>query len=390
VTEHPAVGDCTTGALSGLLVADFSRVLAGPYLTMMLADLGATVIKVESPDGDQTRQWGPPWHGGQSTYYAGLNRGKKSVVLDLTTAEDRALAATLARRADVVVENLMPERMRIFGLDYPAVAATNERLIYCSFTGFGAQPEAASVPGFDLIAQATSGLMSITGDPGGPPTKVGVAVVDVLCGLHAGMGVLAALAARERTGRGQLVQVNLLLSALSGLANQASGFLATGAVPSRLGNAHPSVAPYEIFVAGDGEVVIAVGTDRQFARLCEALDLYELAADPRFVTNATRVENRDSLRRAIDSRLAVFSRDAALDLLTSRGVPCGPVNRIDEAFAYADLLDADVLWDVGGVPQVRSPFFLGATPPKPQHPSPALNEMGAEIREWLGRGGELR
>jgi crotonobetainyl-CoA:carnitine CoA-transferase CaiB-like acyl-CoA transferase len=371
------------GALTGLVVADFSRVLAGPYLTMLLSDLGATVIKVESPDGDQTRQWGPPWHGQESTYYSGVNRGKHSVVLDLGRPEDRELAATLARRADVLVENLMPARMRAFGLDYPTLAAVNERLVYCSVTGFGAQPEGATLPGFDLIAQATSGLMSITGAAEGAPTKVGVAVVDVLCGLHAGMAVLAALVAREQTGRGQLVEANLLLSALSSLANQASGFLATGAVPSRQGNVHPSVAPYEVFRARDGDLVIAVGSDRQFVRMCQALGLVELAGDPRFATNQARVQNLAELRRRITAALAHRTAAEALEVLTAEGVPCSPVNRIDEAFRFAERLRADVLWDVGGVPQVRSPFFLAGTPPRAQHAAPGLDEMGADVRRWL-------
>jgi crotonobetainyl-CoA:carnitine CoA-transferase CaiB-like acyl-CoA transferase len=225
--------------------------------------------------------------------------------------------------------------------------------------------------------------MSITGSSDGPPMKVGVAVVDVLCGLHAGMGVLAALAARQRTGRGQLVEVNLLLSALSALSNQASGFLMAASVPTRKGNAHPSVAPYEVFMTGDADVVIAVGSDRQFSRLCAALDVPDLAADSRFATNSARVAHRDELHRTIEDRLRGYTRDQAITRLASQGVPCSPVNGIEEAFGYADRLNAEVRWAVGSTQQVRAPFFLGDTPPTPGPPAPMLDEAGAEIRRWL-------
>jgi crotonobetainyl-CoA:carnitine CoA-transferase CaiB-like acyl-CoA transferase len=381
---QPAVGREQQAALDGLVVADFSRVLAGPYLTMLLADLGATVIKVESPDGDQTRSWGPPWRGSDSTYYLAVNRGKKSITLDLTKPDDRGLAVELASRADVLVENLMPGRMAKFGLDYPALARGNERLIYCSLTGFGAQPGGAQMPGFDLVAQAASGLMSITGDPGGPPSKAGVAVVDVLCGLHGTIAILAALQARTRTGRGQLVEVNLMLSALSALTNQAAGYLAAGVVPGRLGNAHPSVVPYDVFAVKDAEIVIAVGTDRQFRDLCQALGLRSVSRDPRFTANSARVRNREELRTVLTRRLADLSRTEALGLLRAAGVPCGPVNTVAEAFGLAAELGLSPTWTVAGVPQVRTPFELSETPPRPASGAPGLNEMGEEIRRWLG------
>jgi crotonobetainyl-CoA:carnitine CoA-transferase CaiB-like acyl-CoA transferase len=375
--------DGAPGALDGILVADFSRVLAGPYLTMLLGDLGATVIKVESPEGDQTRSWGPPWRDGTSTYYQSVNRNKRSVALDLTDPYDNQLARELARRADVLVENLMPHRMRKFGLDYEQVARTNPGLIYCSLTGFGPGDGDHVLPGFDLVAQAASGLMSVTGERNGAPMKVGVAVVDIVCGLHAGLGVLAALAARPHIGRGQLVQVNLLTSALSVLANQSAAQLMAGVVPDREGNAHPSVAPYEVFKVGDGELVIAVGTDNQFARLCTAIGIPELAADARFRFNSGRVEHRELLRQMIMSRLAERTRADVIDCLQEAGVPVGPVNNLAEAFDFAKALHLDATWRIDGVEHVRAPVFMSATPPRPSAPPPALDRSGEAIRAWL-------
>jgi crotonobetainyl-CoA:carnitine CoA-transferase CaiB-like acyl-CoA transferase len=386
---RPSLSHPPGGALDGLLVADFSRVLAGPYLTMLLADLGATVVKVESPDGDQTRGWGPPWRDGDSTYYLAVNRGKRSVVLDLADDRDRQLAVTLASRADVLVENMMPGRMARFGLDYPTLSALNAGLVYCSLTGFGTQPAGASLPGFDLVAQAASGLMSVTGDADGPATKTGVALVDVLCGLHATVGILAALQARARSGRGQLVEANLMLSALSALTNQAAGYLAAGVVPSRLGNAHPSVAPYEVFPVHDGEIVIAAGTDRQFAGLCDALGLPETATDARFATNSARVAHRGQLRQVLVQCLRTLPKADALQLLRHSGVPAGPVNDMAEAFELARSLGLDAVWHVDGVPHVRTPFQLSCHPPRPATGAPALDAQGMDVREWLASIGEV-
>jgi crotonobetainyl-CoA:carnitine CoA-transferase CaiB-like acyl-CoA transferase len=371
------------GALDGILVADFSRVLAGPYLTMLLGDLGATIVKVESPDGDQTRSWGPPWRDGTSTYYQSVNRNKRSVALDLSDPEDNLLARELARRADILVENLMPHRMRRFGLGYEQVAQTNPRLIYCSLTGFGPGDGDHVLPGFDLVAQAASGLMSVTGERNGSPMKVGVAVVDIVCGLHAGLGVLAALAARESLGRGQLVQVNLLTSALSVLANQSAAQLMAGVTPDRAGNAHPSVAPYEVFEVSDGELVIAVGSDGQFTKLCAAIGAPELAADARFRSNSGRVAHRDQLRRLIVSQLADRTRAEVMDCLQAAGVPVGPVNNLAEAFEFASALHLGATWNIGGVEHVRAPFFMSATPPRPSASPPGLDESGDVIRAWL-------
>jgi crotonobetainyl-CoA:carnitine CoA-transferase CaiB-like acyl-CoA transferase len=373
----------TPGALDGLLVADYSRVLAGPYLTMLLSDLGATVVKVEGPEGDQTRMWGPPWLDGVSTYYQSVNRNKQSVVLDLTDPHDNKLAKELARRADILVENLLPHRMRKFGLDYATVSQTNERLIYCSLTGFGPGADGKALPGFDLVAQAASGLMSVTGEREGSPMKVGVAVVDIVCGLHAGLGILSALAARERLGRGQLVEVNLLTSALSALANQSAAQLMAGVTPLRAGNQHPSVAPYEVFEASDGDLVIAAGTDAQFVRMCEALGAPEVAADPLFRSNSERVQNRKALCDAVRALTAPRTRAEVISRLRAAHVPVGPVNDLAEAFEFARSLELDMTWTVGGVEHVRAPIQMNLTPPRPSGPPPWLDESGDAVRHWL-------
>ncbi|OCB24406.1 carnitine dehydratase [Mycobacterium malmoense] len=370
-------------ALDGVLVADFSRVLAGPYMTMLLADLGATVIKVEAPSGDDTRQWGPPWHDGVSTYYKAINRNKRSVVLDLHNQDDRALARELAERADIMVENLKPGKMAGFGLGYDDVAPANDALVYCSISGFGSQPGGAHLPGYDLLGQAVGGLMSITGEADGRPLKVGVAVVDVLCGLHACVAVLAALQARNSTGRGQLVEVDLLSSVLSSLVNQASGYLLGGSLPGAAGNAHPSVAPYETFATADGNIVIAVGSDRQFATLCDALKLESLTVDPLFTSNAARVANRHALVARINDRLATMRREAALELLGHAGVPSGPVNNVAEAFEFAKSVGLEPTWTCNGDRYVRPPFRLHGTPPSLHRHAPALDDAGNEVREWL-------
>jgi crotonobetainyl-CoA:carnitine CoA-transferase CaiB-like acyl-CoA transferase len=371
------------GALDGLIVADFSRVLAGPYMTMLLGDLGATIIKVESPEGDSTRNWGPPWQDGESTYYKALNRNKHSIVLDLRQRDDLALAASLARRADVLVENFLPWRMNGFGLGYDTLAAQNPGLVYCSISGFGPQDGGALLPGYDLIAQAVGGLMSITGEEEGRPLKVGVAVVDVLCGLHAGLGILAALMARRETGTGQHVQVNLLSSVLSALTNQSAAYLMSGEPPTRLGNAHPSVAPYETFRVGDGDIVLAANTDKHFADLCEALDIPELPSDARFATNADRVANRLDLRAVIESLVGSMKRDDVIALLRKANLPCGPVNDIAEAFAFAESVGLESIWTLEGQSYVRTPIFLSESPAAAVKAPPQIGDSQERIAAWL-------
>ena len=376
-----------SGPLSGLLVADFSRILAGPYATMLLADLGAEVVKVESPSGDDTRTWSPPLRDGISTYYLGVNRNKRSVALDLKDDTDVAAARELAQRADVFVENFKPGGLARFGLDYPSVSAGNPRVVYASISGFGSGPGGRDLPGYDLMVQAISGLMSLTGDADGPPYRAGISVFDVMAGLHATIGVLAALNARHETGRGQHVEVNLLSSALSGLVNQASAYVAGGVVPFRMGNSHPSLFPYEPLPCSDGDLIITAGNSGQFRRLVEVLGVPELADDPRFRANEDRTANRAELRPLLVERLATRTTMEWFEVITAAGVPCGPINTIDGGVAFAESVGLDPVVLVGegeaAVPSVRHPIRLSATPVDYRLPPPGLDEHGDEIRRWL-------
>jgi crotonobetainyl-CoA:carnitine CoA-transferase CaiB-like acyl-CoA transferase len=430
-----------SGALSGLLVADFSRVLAGPYATMLLADMGAEVVKVERPGtGDDTRAWGPPYAGGEATYFLGVNRNKRSIALDLRA--DVEVARALAARADVLVENFRPGTMDRLGLGYDALRELNPGLVYCSITGFGSGA-GAGLPGYDLIAQAVGGLMSVTGEPDGPGTKAGVALVDVITGLHAALGILAALHHRDRTGRGtrlvdggtsggvsdgvsggfsggaeraaggdssggeraaggvsgsvsgdgepsaggagQRVEVSLLSSLLSALTNHASAYAAAGVVPHAMGNRHPSIVPYEVFQAADRPIVIAAGNDRQFQALCEALGREDLAADPRYAVNAARVAARDTLVADLTAALATRTADEWFERLTAAGVPCGPINDLAAAFALAEDLGLEPSVRIDGVGQVANPVRLSATPPSYRRPPPTLGQDDAWVHEILGR-----
>jgi crotonobetainyl-CoA:carnitine CoA-transferase CaiB-like acyl-CoA transferase len=377
----------SSGPLAGLLVADFSRILAGPYSTMLLADLGAEVVKVEGPGGDDTRTWQPPVRDGVATYYLGVNRNKRSVALDLKDPRDVGLARELARRADVVVENFKPGGLGRFGLDYESVAAVNPGVVYASISGFGSGPGGASLPGYDLIVQAISGFMSLTGDAEGEPYRAGVALFDVMAGLHATIGVLAALNDRHTTGRGQHVEVNLLSSALSGLVNQTAAFVAGGVVPFRMGNSHPSLFPYEPLPCADGELIVTAGNDGQFRRLCEVLGVPELADDLRFGRNEDRTANRDELRPLLVERLRTRSKMDWFRDIIGAGVPCGPINTIDQGVAFAEEIGLDPVVTVGegaaAVPSVRNPITFSATAAEYRLPPPTLDEHGAEIRRWL-------
>ncbi|MGH1564533.1 CaiB/BaiF CoA transferase family protein [Mumia sp. DW29H23] len=372
--------------LDGIVVADLSRVLAGPMATSMLADLGATVIKVERPGtGDDTRQWGPPWtESGTASYFESANRTKRSIALDLRDPDDLALARTLVRRADVLVENFRTGALDRLGLGYDAVAADNPGLVYCSITGFGSGA-GADLPGYDFIVQAVGGLMSITGDRDGEPTKAGVALVDVLTGKDAVIGILAALAERERSGRGQRVEVNLLSSLLGSLVNQASSYLTTGNAPGRMGNQHPSIAPYETLRCADGTIAVACGNDGQFARLCKGLGRPELADDPRFATNGERVAHRTALVAALEEALAADTAAAWQQRLSDADVPVGEVGDLGTAIARARELGLDPTVDIGdGHPaQVRHPItYSRSTPVTPTAP-PGLGQHDDEIRRWL-------
>jgi crotonobetainyl-CoA:carnitine CoA-transferase CaiB-like acyl-CoA transferase len=372
------------GALEGVRVADFSRVLAGPYATMLLADLGAEVTKVERPEtGDDTRAWGPPYDAaGDATYFLGLNRNKRSVALDLATDPGRAAARALAFRSDVVVENFKPGTMERMGLGFDDLRAERPGLVFCTITGFGTG-EGRDLPGYDLVVQAVGGLMSVTGSAPGEPTKVGVALVDVVAGLHAALGILAALRHRDRTGEGQRVEISLLSSLLSALVNQASGFVAAGVVPGILGNAHPSIAPYEVYGVADGRFVVAVGTDRQFAALCAVIERPALAEDVRFATNGDRVRNREDLNRELAPVLGTRTGTQWFDALRAVGVPCGPINDVAGAFAFAESLALEPIVEIvdarRSVPsrQVRNPIGLSATPPSYRLAPPRLGEDSA-------------
>src|SRR5215207_2686613 len=374
------------GPLSGLLVADFSRILAGPYASMLLADLGAEVVKVESPAGDDTRTWMPPVRDGVATYYLGINRNKRSIALDLKDPADAALGRELAARADVLLENFKPGDLARFGLDYDSVAATNPGVVYASITGFGTGGGAA-LPGYDLIVQAISGLMSLTGPEGGQPYRAGISVFDVMSGLHATIGVLAALHSRQLTGRGQHVEVNLLSSALSGLVNHSAAVVAAGATPTRMGNSHPSLFPYDALPTADGELIVTAGNDRQFRRLCEVLGVPELTDDPRFLRNQDRTANREELRPLLVERLRTRTKDEWFRDIIGAGVPCGPINTVNDGVAFATELGLDPVVVVGdgdaAAPTIRNPITFSTTPARYVLPPPGLDEHGAEIRAWL-------
>ncbi|GAA4906303.1 crotonobetainyl-CoA:carnitine CoA-transferase CaiB-like acyl-CoA transferase [Nonomuraea thailandensis] len=379
----------TDGPLSGVLVADFSRILAGPYATMLLADLGADVVKVEGPRGDDTRTWTPPARGEVSTYYLGVNRGKRSIALDLREEGDARLARELARRADVLVENFRPGGLAKYGLDYAAVSTGNPGVVYASISGFGSGA-GARVPGYDLMVQAMSGLMSLTGEPDGPPYRAGISVFDVMAGNHAVIGVLAALRHRDTTGRGQHVEVNLMSSALTGLVNQSSAYVAGDVVPFRMGNAHPSVFPYEPLPTADHDLIVAAANDGQFRKLCEVLGIPEVADDPRFARNADRTARREELRPLLVERLVTRPADEWFALLVEAGVPSGPINTIDGGFAVAERFELEPVVVVGegerAVPTTRHPIRFSETPAGYALPPPELDEHGAELRKWLEGG----
>lgn len=396
MTTDPTTPESTggrSGPLAGLLVADFSRILAGPYASMLLADLGATVVKVESPSGDDTRSWVPPVRetddGPVSTYYLGINRNKRSVALDLKDPDDLATAQELARRADVVLENFRPGGLARFGLDYATVSATNPGVVYASISGFGSGPQGARLPGYDLIVQAISGLMSLTGSPEGEPYRAGISVFDVMAGMHATIGTLAALSKRRDTGRGQHVEVNLMSSALSGLVNQSSAYVASGTVPTRMGNSHPSLFPYEPLPCADGDLIVTAGNDGQFRKLVAVLGVPDLAEDPRFRRNEDRTANRDALRPLLVERLATRTKDAWFRDIIAAGVPCGPINTVAGGVAFAESVGLEPVVEVGEgaamVPSVRHPIRFSETPPDYVLPPPRLDEHGEEIRAWLRR-----
>jgi crotonobetainyl-CoA:carnitine CoA-transferase CaiB-like acyl-CoA transferase len=377
--------------LAGLRVIELARILAGPWIGQTLADLGADVIKVESPEGDDTRRWGPPFitHGGETTaaYFHACNRGKRSVVADFATPEGAALVRRLAASADVVIENFKLGGLAKYGLDHASLAAINPRLVTCSITGFGQTGPYAARAGYDFLIQGMAGIMDLTGDPQGEPQKIGVAFADIFTGLYGVIAIQAALAARETTGLGQHIDMSLLDSMTGVLANQAMNFLATGTSPTRLGNAHPNIAPYQTFATSDGHFILAVGNDGQFARFAAIIGAPELAGDTRFRTNADRVANRAALTALIGARTAMWTRDDLLAALEGAGVPAGPINTVAEVFADPQVVARGMQIAPDGIPGIRTPITLSASDLALDRRAPRLGEHTAEvIAELDGRG----
>lgn len=374
------------GPLNGVVVADFTRVLAGPYCTMLLADMGATVIKVEGPGGDDSRQWVPPHREGVSTYFLSVNRNKNSIVLDMKDPADLQTAYEIIDRADVFVENFKPGGLAKFGLDEDSVAARWPGLIHASITGFGSQAGAA-MPGYDLLAQAVSGLMTVTGSQDGPPQRAGVAMFDVITGLHAAVGILGALRARDLTSQGQHLELDLLSSALSGLVNQTTGYAACANVPTRMGNDHPSLFPYGPFNAGDRELIICCGNDAQFTRLVTRLGMGELATDERFLTMKDRNAHREELRTLLEEALSTASADQWFEVLQAEGIPCSPILGIDEGVEFAAKLGLNPVVDTGDaaqtVPTIKHPVSFSRTPARYDKAPPALNADRNSVLTWL-------
>lgn len=391
-----------TAPLAGLRVVELARILAGPWIGQTLADLGADVVKVESPEGDDTRRWGPPFVRGpdgedlDAAYFHCCNRGKRSVVADFRSKHGLELVRRLADRADVVVENFRAGTLAKYGLDFATLAARNPRLVYCSVTGFGQDGPHAGRAGYDAMIQATSGIMDLTGNPDGEPQKIGVAFMDIMTALYGVIAIQAALAQRDGTGRGQHIDMSLLDVGVAVLANQAMNYLVSGESPRRLGNAHPNIVPYQTFAVADGHLMIAVGNDAQFRRLCEILERRELAGDPRFATNADRVRNRTALVAILGAELRTRSRDELLGQIEAADIPAGPINTVREVFADPQVLHRQLLLNlvapgVGGgtIPAVRTPIVFSEATLSLGRPSPGLGEHTAEIRRALGLDPEV-
>lgn len=380
-------GSSSRGVLDGIVVADFSRVLAGPYATMLLADMGATVIKVESPTGDDTRAWQPPVRDDQATYFLSVNRNKHAIALDLKNDDDLATAHKLLAKADVFIENWKPGGLEKFGMDPAAVAQRYPHLVHASITGFGTKG-GAHLPGYDLLAQAASGLMDITGEPEASGQKAGAAIFDVVTGLHATVGILGALQERQRSGQGQHIAVNLMSSALSGLVNQTSAYVAGGVVPTRMGNDHPSLAPYGPFAAADQPLIIAVGNDGQFRRLAEALGAPELADDERYATNPARNAHREQLRAELEVHLRRQAASEWVAELRQAQIPCSEVFTIAQGVQFADDIGLEPVQPAGAeqVPTVKHPIDYSRSKVTYDKAPPRLNEDAEAILAWLDRG----
>ena len=370
-----------TGPLAGLKVIELARILAGPWAGQTLADMGADVLKIESPEGDDTRRWGPPFidrEGDRSAaYFHACNRGKASVVVDFRSPEGQARIRDLVRDADVLIENFKVGGLAKYGLDYDSLRAVNPGLIYCSVTGFGQDGPYAHRAGYDYIIQGMSGLMSVTGDPNGQPQKVGVAVTDIFTGLYASNAILAALHQRAATGTGQHIDMALMDVAVAVMANQAMNYLATGTAPQRLGNAHPNIVPYQVFDCADGHIIIAAGNDGQYRKLCALLGVAELGTDPAYATNAARLENRAALSAALTERTRSHTRNALLSACEANGVPAGPINDMADVFADPQVIARGLRIERDGVPGVRLPVRFSGSDYAPVRPAPRLGEDDA-------------
>jgi crotonobetainyl-CoA:carnitine CoA-transferase CaiB-like acyl-CoA transferase len=391
---HPA-----PGALTGLRILDLSRVLAGPTATQLLGDLGADVIKIENPKtkGDDTRAWGPPYVTGAngaatdlSAYFNSANRNKRSVAVDLATPEGQSIIRRIAAQCDVVIENFKPGALTKYGLDHESLLASHPALVYCSISGFGHTGPNRSKPGYDLLAQGYGGIMSLTGEAEGEPMKVGVAIADVMCGMYATVAILAALRHRDATGKGQHIDLGLVDSQMAWLINQGTNYLTSGTVPVRRGNGHPNIAPYQVYAAADGHVIIAVGNDGQFRRFCDALTLGALPDDDRFATNPARVANRDALNAVLGPALASRNATEIIAMMEAAGVPAGPVHTLDQVFASDQAIARDMAIEMthpasgGTVPMLGNPIKMSRTPVSYRHAPPSFGEHTAEVLAELG------
>lgn len=388
------------GALDGVFVLDLSRILAGPTCTQLLGDLGATVIKVENPKtgGDDTRGWGPNYardaEGNPtdlSAYFMAANRNKRSISVDIADPEGQRILRHLAARADIVIENFKPDGLKKYGLDHETMLKAHPSLVYCSISGYGQTGPNRSQPGYDLMAQGFGGIMSLTGEPDGAPMKVGVGISDVMCGMYATIGILAALRHRDQTGEGQHIDLALVDSSMAWLINEGTNFLTSGQLPERRGNAHPNIVPYDAFECSDGHILLAVGNDAQFARFCDALGIEDAGADPRFTTNLGRIENRVALMEAIRPAMRAFSKADVLARLQAVGVPCGPINTVEEALksdqaiargAVVDMPHTDV--ENGALRLLANPLKFSATPVSYDRPPPRFGQDTDEVLETWG------
>jgi crotonobetainyl-CoA:carnitine CoA-transferase CaiB-like acyl-CoA transferase len=374
------------GPLSGVVIADFGRVLAAPYCTMLLADLGATVLKVESLAGDETRSWMPPVVDGESTYYMSVNRNKHSIALDFRNPDDLEVAKSLAAKCDVLVENFKPGGLASFGLDYESVRLTNPTVVYASITGFGTKG-GVDLPGYDLLVQGAAGLMSLQGSPETEPFRAGVAVFDVFTGLHTSLAIMAALRHLSLTGEGQLIELNLMSTALSSMVNQTAAYSLAGVVPSRLGNEHPSIYPYSPFATLDGEIILAIGNDNQYRDYVATIGAPGLAEDDRFDTNQKRSRNRDELRPLLEKIMVTRTTADWFQLLRAAGLPCAPINDVKQGIEFAESLGLDPIVSVGdgsqSQPGIRNPAAYSRSPVTYDYAPPALDSSGEAIRAWL-------